>query len=120
MATLFPSVNVSEPVRHALELVRRVILEQLTLLSTKEQDEFWAEIHGYALAQTREKERPSLIAAPHLEESVRRALQLTDEQIRTQAERLVAEDQHRFWEALHDRAERAVEETRIGARNLTR
>jgi hypothetical protein len=39
--------------------VRQVILDELALLSTKEQDEFWTEIHEYALAQTREKERPS-------------------------------------------------------------
>ena len=120
MATLFAFVNVSEPVRHALELVQQVILEQLALLSTKEQDEFWAELHGYALAQTKEKERPSLIASPHLEESVRRALQLTDEQIRTQVERLTIDDQHRRWEILHESAERAAEEGRVGARRLTR
>jgi hypothetical protein len=120
MATFFSFVNVSEPARHALELVGQVILEQLALLSTKEQDEFWTELHGYALAQTKEKERPSLIASPHLEESVRRALQLTDEQIRTQVERLTIEDQHRFWEILHESAERAAEEGRISARHLTR
>jgi hypothetical protein len=114
MASLFAAVNVSESVRHGLEVVAQGISEQLAHLSTKEQSEFWTEIHGYALLQTREAARSPLIASPHLEESVRRALQLTDEQIRTQIEKLTAADQQRFWEVLHERAQQAAEESTKG------
>jgi ABC-type cobalamin transport system ATPase subunit len=119
MGTLFAVVSVSEPVRHALEVVGQEISEQLAHLSTKEQNEFWAELYGYALVQTRGKARPSLIASPHVKESVRRALQLTDDEIRTQIEKLSAGDHQRFWEVLHESAQRATEESTKGRGGLT-
>lgn len=115
--TILPALfNVSEPLQHAFEVVAQVVTEQLSVLTTKEQNEFWTELHGYALASMRHKARPALIAAPQVEESVRRALQLTDEQIRTQLERLNADDQERFWELLHESAAHAMEETGIRGR----
>lgn len=99
-----------------MDVVDQVISEQFTQLTTRQQDEFWTEIHGYALAQTREKGRASLIAAPQLGESVRRALQVTDEHISTELEMLNAQDQHRFWEVLHESAQRALEESGMGAK----
>ena len=112
MATFFPVVNVTEAVRHAFAVIETEINRQLAELNTKEQSEFWTELHGYALARTREKARAPLIAADHLEESVRRALELVDEHIRTQTQALSVGDQHRFWEILHDQAQRMIEETK--------
>lgn len=103
---MFPLTNVPEPVRHALDVIGSEIGKQLAGLSSKEQIEFWTEIHGYALARTREKSRPPLVTAGHLEESVRRALQLIDGQIRTHTAALGARDQERFWEALKQQSER--------------
>ena len=112
MATFYPVVNVTDAVRHALGVIETEINQQLAELNTKEQSEFWTELHGYALARTNEKARPPLIAVDHLEESVRRSLELVDEHIRTHTETLSTGDQHRFWEILHDQAQRMIEETK--------
>ena len=97
MATSFPLENVPDPVRHALDVIGREIDRQLAGLNTKEQNEFWTQIHGYALVRTREKARPPLIASAHVEESVRRALQLIDGHIRTHTAQLDAARRVEYW-----------------------
>ena len=112
MAAFFSLVNVSEPVRRALEVPKQEINGRLAELSTKEQAEFWTELHAHALVRTRDNGlRQPLIAAPQIDGAVRRALELIDEHIHAHTAELSAADEQRFWEVLHEQAQRIAEES---------
>jgi hypothetical protein len=101
--------GVSEPVRHALEIVGREIDRQIASLTTEQHAEFRHQLHGYGLIRVKRKARLPLAAADHLAEPIRRALDTIDSHIHSHIERLNEPDRQRFWEVLHEQTERMAE-----------
>jgi hypothetical protein len=106
MITLRAPTDVSEALRHAIELVNRDLDEFLDDLDRNQQNQFWSNLHQYALAQTQHKGRDAhLIAAPEVDEGVREALEMADERITDHLESLARADAERFWQVLHEASE---------------
>lgn len=113
MATLLPAVNISEPVRRSLDLLNRDIERQFVQLSTAEQNEFWTNLQGYALAQTENKgRRASLLAPGRVRDSVRRVLELIDAATTEYTAGLTAAERGEFWKVLHRECEQQAEQTK--------
>jgi hypothetical protein len=110
MAGFLPLVNVTDALRHALDVIRQEIERQLASLNTKEQNEFWTELHGYALARSRGEQRPPLVASTGVERPVRQALEIIDAHIRKHTAELGDSDRQRFWEVLHEQAQRMADQ----------
>lgn len=117
MAVFNPPPDAPAPVRHVLDVLETEIERQFAELSTKEQNEFWAQLHGYALAQedAREPRRAPLIASEGVTVAVRRALELLDASIARHLKELEPADRARFWAVLHEFAARQIEATRQSA-----
>ena len=72
----------SEQLSHAIELVNRDLDGSLDHLDTEQQNEFWTNLHQFALGETRGDGRNArLIAAERVNTAVREALEMTDEKI---------------------------------------
>ena len=63
MITLSAPSGASEPLAHAIELVNRDLDGLLDHLDTKQQNEFWANLHQFALAETRGEDRSARLMA---------------------------------------------------------
>src|SRR6476660_1699147 len=80
MVTLRAPSGASEQPAHAIELVNRDLDGSLDHLDTEQQNEFWMNLHQFALAETRGEGRNArLIAAERVNTAVREALEMTDE-----------------------------------------
>jgi hypothetical protein len=98
---------------HAIELVNRDIEELLDHLSTKQQNQFWENLHQFALAETKnERRNPGLLATEHVDITVREALQMADEKLETHLKDLSKDHRDRFWRMLHDAAEQQAHDTK--------
>jgi len=103
----------SEQLAHAIELVNRDLDGSLDHLDTKQQNEFWTNLHGFALAETRgEGLNAGLIAAEHVNADVREALQLADEKIALHLAHVGKDDSNRFWRMIHEAAEQEIRDTK--------
>src|SRR4051794_4923274 len=80
MITLRAPSGASEQLAHAIELVNRDFDGFLDHLDTKQQNEFWGNLHQFALAETRgEGRNAGLIADDRVNTAVRESLQMADE-----------------------------------------
>jgi hypothetical protein len=81
-------------------------------LDTKQQNEFWTNLHGFALAQTRGAGPDArLIADDRLNTAVREGLQMADEKIAAHLAGASKPDRAHFWQMLHEAAEREAQAT---------
>jgi hypothetical protein len=113
MIILSAPSGASEQLAHAIELVNRDLDALLSHLDTRQQNEFWTDLHQFALAETRgEGRNAELISADHVNTSVREALQMTDEKIAAHLANASKDDRARFWQMLHDAAEQQVNDTK--------
>jgi hypothetical protein len=113
MITLRAPSGASEQLAHAVELFNRDLDGILANLDTKQQNEFWMNLHGFALAETRGAERNAqLIADDRVNASVREALEMVDEKIAKHVAKLGNRDRERFWQMLHDASEQEQEATK--------
>ena len=103
MRAFIPPEDVSEPVRHALDLLNQDIGRELGELNHREQDEFWAQLHGYTSAVAEQSSPAPLIASvQHVRESVRRFLEKLDAAVARHLHNLVERDQMEFWKIVRD------------------
>jgi hypothetical protein len=113
MTILQAPSSASEKLAHAVELINRDLDGILERLETKQQNEFWRILRGFALAETRGEGRDAgLIAAERVNASVREALQMADEKIAAHLEGARLEERAQFWQMLHDAAEQEAESTK--------
>ena len=113
MLTLRAPSGASEELAHAIELVNRDLDGSLDHLDTKQQNEFWTNLHQFALAETRGEGRNArLIAAEHVNTSVREALQMTDEKLALHLAKVNQNDRDQFWRMLHQAAEQQIRDTK--------
>ena len=113
MLTLRAPSGASEELAHAIELVNRDLDGSLDHLDTKQQNEFWTNLHQFALAEARGEGRNArLIAAEHVNTSVREALQMTDEKFALHLANVNQNDRNQFWRMLHEAAEQQIRDTK--------
>lgn len=113
MITLRAPDGASEQLAHAVELFNRDLDGILANLDTKQQNEFWMNLHGFALAQLRGAEQSAqLIADDRVNATVRDTLQMVDEKIANHTGRLGKRDGERFCQMLRDAGERELEATK--------
>jgi hypothetical protein len=113
MITLRAPSGASQQLAHAVELFNRDLNGILDKFDTKQQNEFWTNLHGFALSETRgESRNAALIADDRVNTAVREALQLADEKIAGRLHNAGKQDRAEFWQMLHDAAEREVEATK--------
>ena len=113
MLTLRAPSGASEQLAHAIELVNRDFDGSLDHLDTEQQNEFWTNLHQFALAETRGEGRNAhLIAAERVNSAVREALEMADEKIALHLAKMGKEDREQFWRMLHDAAEQQVRGTK--------
>ena len=113
MITLRAPSGASEQLAHAIELVNRDLDGSLDHLDTEQQNEFWTNLHQFALAETRGEGRNArLIAAERVNTAVREALEMTDEKIALHLAKVGKDDRERFWRMLHEAAEQQIRDTK--------
>ena len=103
----------SESLAHAVELINRDLGSIVANLDTHRQNEFWTELHQYALAQTQNPgANTHLVTGEHVNHAVREALEITDEKLTTHLRQAGNEDRARVWRMLHDAAEHQIRDTK--------
>jgi hypothetical protein len=103
----------SEQLAHVIELVNRDLDGSLDHLDTEQQNEFWTNLHQFALAETRGEGRNArLIAAERVNSAVREALEMTDEKIALHLANVGKDDHDQFWRMLHDASEQQIRDTK--------
>jgi hypothetical protein len=103
----------SEQLAHAIELVNRDLDGSLDHLDTEQQNEFWTNLHQFALGETRREGRNAhLIAAERVNSAVRVALEIADEKIALHLANMGKEDREQFWRMLHEAAEQQARDTK--------
>lgn len=104
----------SESFAHAIELINRDLDGLVTDLDTHRQNEFWTELHQFALAETKNQgPKAKLIVADHVNQAVRDALEMADEKLSTHLRQVgSAEDRARIWQMLHEAAEQQIRDTK--------
>jgi len=113
MITLRTPDGASQQLAHAVELFNRDLDGILSSLDTKQQNEFWMNLHGYALAEmSGSVQNAQLIADDRVNQEVRVSLQMADEKIAKHAAHLGRRDRERFWEMLRAAGERELEATK--------
>jgi hypothetical protein len=113
MVTFRAPSGASEQLAHAIELVNRDLDGLLDHLDLKRQNEFWTDLHQFALAETQGKGRNAhLIAAEHINPKVREALELFDEKVETHLASATPADREQFWQMLHDVSEEQARESK--------
>ena len=113
MITLSAPSGASEPLAHAIELVNRDLDGLLDHLDTKQQNEFWTNLHQFSLKETEGAGRDAhLIAADRVNTSVREALEMADEKFATHLRNVSKEDRDQFWRMLHEVAEQQIRDTK--------
>jgi hypothetical protein len=113
MITLRAPSGASEQLAHAVELFNRDLDRILRQLDTKQHNEFWTDLHGFALAETRgEGGGATLISSDRVNAAVREALEIVDEKIETHLAHAGKQDRAEFWQMLHAAAEREAESSK--------
>jgi hypothetical protein len=113
MITLRAPSGASEQLAHAIELVNRDLDGSLDHLDTEQQNEFWTNLHQFALGETRGEGRTAhLIAAERVNSAVRVALEMVDEKIALHLAKTGKEDREQFWRMLHEAAEQQIRDTK--------
>jgi hypothetical protein len=113
MITLQAPSGASEQLAHAIDLMNRDLDGSRERLDTRQQNEFWTNLHQFALAETRGEGRDAhLIAAEHVNTAVREELQLLDEKIAVHLADASKNDRDQFWRMLHEAAEQQVRDTK--------
>jgi hypothetical protein len=113
MITFRAPSGASQRLAHAIELVNRDLDGSLDHLDTKQQNEFWRNLHQFALGETRgEGPNARLISAEHVNASVRKALEMFDEKVALHMAGAGKEDRAQFWRMLHDAAEQQIQDTK--------
>jgi hypothetical protein len=113
MITLRAPAGASQQIAHAIELVNRDLDGSLDHLDTKQQHEFWTNLHQFALGETRGEGRNArLIAAERMNTSVREALEMFDEKVALHLAGASGDDRAQFWRMLHDVAEQQIRDTK--------
>lgn len=114
MIILRASSGASEPLAHAIELIDRDLEGLLEGLDTHRQNEFWTDLHRYALTQIQGQQGNDarLIVSDHVNRAVRQALETADENIVTHLRDTDAGSRARFWQMLHDVAEQQIQDTK--------
>ena len=113
MITLRAPSGASEQLAHAIELVNRDLDGSLDHLDTEQQNEFWTNLHQFALAETRGDGRNArLIAAERVNTAVREALEMADEKIALHLANVGKKDRDQFWRMLHEAAEQQIRDTK--------
>ena len=113
MVTFRAPSGASEQLAHAIELVNRDLDGLIDHLDLKRQNEFWTELHQFALAETQGKGRNAhLIVAEHINPKVREALELFDEKVATHLAGASRADREQFWRMLHDVSEEQARESK--------
>ncbi len=114
MVTFRAPSGASARLRHAVDLANHDLQEFLNGLDTRQQGQFWENLHGYALALAEHRTRvPHLIASVEkVDDAVREALELADEKFAAHLEALSEFDRDRFWRLLHEHSEQQEATTR--------
>jgi hypothetical protein len=104
----------SDSLAHAIELINRDLDGVLEGLDTHRQNEFWTDLHQYALTKIRGRQGNDarLIVSDHVNTAVREALEMADEKIVTHLRELDADSRAGFWQMLHDAAEQQIRDTK--------
>lgn len=113
MITLRAPSGASQELAHAIELVNRDLGDLLAELDTEQQNEFWSNLHQFALAETHKGGRKArLIAAGRVNTEVREALQLLDDKIASHLAGAGTSDRQAFWRMVHDVSEQQARDTK--------
>jgi hypothetical protein len=114
MVTFRAPSGASEGLRHAVELVNRDLNGLLDALDTRQQGQFWDNLHGYALMHAEHKKRSAhlIASAAKVDHGAREALELADEKIAKHLEGLSGIERDGFWRMLHEFAAQQEEATR--------
>jgi hypothetical protein len=113
MITLRAPSGASEQLAHAIELVNRDFDGFLDHLDTRQQNEFWENLHQFALAETRgEGRNAGLIADDRVNKAVREALQMADEKFAVHLAGVGKQDREQFWRMVHEAAEQQIRDTK--------
>ena len=113
MITLRAPSGASEQLAHAIELINRDLDGSLDHLNTRQQNEFWTNLHQYALAEMRgEGRNAGLIADEQVNTAVRDALQMLDEKVALHLANAGKDDRDHFWRMLHEAAEQQIRDTK--------
>lgn len=121
MAVFVPPPDAPESVRRILDLLDRDIEESFADLGTKQQNEFWTELHGYSLARKEgDARRAPLVASNRLDAAVRRMLEEMDLRLAKQLPELNEGGRRRFWSVLEEFAGQQMVATKQAAGGLRR
>ena len=104
----------SESLAHAIELINRDLDTFVGNLDTAQQNEFWTELHQYALKQCQNPGgNARLVSSDRVNTAVREALEMTDEKLSTHLRDVADEDDRlRAWQMLHDASETQIRQTK--------
>lgn len=113
MITLRVPDGASGQLAHVVELFNRDLDGLLANLDTKQQHEFWTNLHQFALAETEGRGRNAgLIASEHVNPAVREALEMADEKLEKHLIRMEPRDREQFWQMVHDSTEQQARDTK--------
>lgn len=121
MPLFVPPADTPQAVRHVLDLLEREIAGWFENLNTREQNQFWEELRGYAQGRREHPDsRVPLIGAGPVEESVRRDLELLDASVARHLRNLDDLEQVRLWKLIEDLSRAQAEQTRQAAGGFRR
>jgi hypothetical protein len=121
MAVFVPPPDAPESVRRILDLLDRDIEESFADLGTKQQNDFWTDLHGYAMARKEGRvRRAALVASDRVDGAVRRLLEEVDLRLAKQLPELNEGGRRRFWTVLEEFAEQQMQATKQAAGGLRR